>query len=92
MQRLPKIVRILAVISFTLVVVLFAALFVNSFKNAGKPITSLNPQGPSADSIQQLLIPVTSIAAIVFVLVLGAVVFITWKFRERKDADPDEIP
>ena len=92
MQRLPKIVRILAVISFTLVVVLFAALIVNSFQNAGKPLTTLNPQGPSSDSIQKLLVPVTSIAAIVFVLVLGAIVFITWKYRERKDANPDEFP
>ena len=92
MQRLPKIVRILAVVSFTIVVVLFAALIVNSFQNAGKPLTSLAPEGPSAESIQQLLIPVTAIAGIVFVLVLGAIVFITWKFRERKDADPEEFP
>ena len=92
MQRLPKIVRILAVISFTAVVVLFAALIVNSFQNSGKPLTSLAPEGPSADSIQKLLIPVTAIAGIVFVLVIGAIVFITWKFRERKDSDPDEFP
>jgi cytochrome c oxidase subunit 2 len=92
MQRLPKIVRILAVISFTAVAVLFAALIVNSFQNSGKPLTSLAPEGPSADSIQKLLIPVTAIAGIVFVLVIGAIVFITWKFRERKDSDPDEFP
>ena len=92
MQRLPKIVRILAVISFTAVVVLFAALIVNSFQNGGKPLTSLAPEGPSAESIQKLVIPVTAIAGIVFVLVIGAIVFITWKFRERKDSDPDEFP
>ena len=92
MQRLPKIVRILAVISFTAVVVLFAALIVNSFQNSGKPLTSLAPEGPSAESIQKLLVPVTAIAGIVFVLVIGAIVFITWKFRERKDSDPDEFP
>jgi cytochrome c oxidase subunit 2 len=92
MQRLPKIVRILAVVSFTAVAVLFAALIVNSFQNSGKPLTSLAPEGPSADSIQKLLIPVTAIAGIVFVVVIGAIVFITWKFRERKDSDPDEFP
>ena len=92
MQRLPKIVRILAVISFTAVVVLFTALIVNSFQNSGKPLTSLAPEGPSAESIQKLVIPVTAIAGIVFVLVIGAIVFITWKFRERKDSDPDEFP
>ncbi len=92
MQRLPKIVRILAVVSFTAVAVLFAALIVNSFQNSGKPLTSLAPEGPSADSIQKLLIPVTAIAGIVFVLVIGAIVFITWKFRERKGSDPDEFP
>jgi cytochrome c oxidase subunit 2 len=74
------------------VAVLFAALIVNSFQNSGKPLTSLAPEGPSADSIQKLLIPVTAIAGIVFVLVIGAIVFITWKFRERKDSDPDEFP
>ena len=92
MQRLPKIVRILAVISFTAVVVLFTALIVNSFQNSGKPLTSLAPEGPSAESIQKLLVPVTAIAGIVFVLVIGASVFITWKFRERKGSDPDEFP
>jgi cytochrome c oxidase subunit 2 len=92
MQRLPKIVRILAVVSFTAVVVLFAALIVNSFQNSGKPLTSLAPEGPSAESIQRLVIPVTAIAGIVFVLVIGAIVFITWKFRERPDSDPDEFP
>jgi cytochrome c oxidase subunit 2 len=92
MQRLPKIVRILAVVSFTAVAVLFAALIVNSFQNSGKPLTSLAPEGPSAESIQKLVIPVTAIAGIVFVLVIGAIVFITWKFRERKDSDPDEFP
>ena len=92
MQRLPKIVRILAVISFTAVVVLFTALIVNSFQNSGKPLTSRAPEGPSAESIQKLVIPVTAIAGIVFVLVIGAIVFITWKFRERKDSDPDEFP
>ena len=92
MQRLPKIVRILAVISFTAVVVLFTALIVNSFQNSGKPLTSLAPEGPSAESIQKLLVPVTAIAGIVFVLVIGAIVFITWKFRERKGSDPDEFP
>jgi cytochrome c oxidase subunit 2 len=92
MQRLPKIVRILAVISFTAVVVLFGALIVNSFQNSGKPLTSLAPEGPSAESIQKLVIPVTAIAGIVFVLVIGAIVFIAWKFRERKDSDPDEFP
>jgi len=80
------------VVSFTAVAVLFAALIVNSFQNSGKPLTSLAPEGPSADSIQKLLIPVTAIAGIVFVLVIGAIVFITWKFRERKDSDPDEFP
>ncbi|MSX96448.1 MAG: hypothetical protein F2739_07895, partial [Actinobacteria bacterium] len=77
MQRLPKIVRVLAVISFTLVVVLFAALIVNSFQNAGKPLTTLTPQGPSSESIQKLLVPVTSIAAVVFVGVLGAALLIS---------------
>lgn len=92
MQRRSRISRIIAVISFVIVAVLFLALIVNSFMNGGKPLTTLNPQGPAADSIQKLLIPVTAIAGIVFVGVMGAVLFISWKFRERRDGDPDEFP
>ena len=92
MRRRNPLVRIFAIVSFTIVVVLFAALIVNIFQNGGKPLTTLTPQGPSAESIQQLLIPVTAIAGIVFVGVMGAVLLISWKFRARKSDDPDEFP
>jgi len=85
-------VRIFAILSFVIVVVLFAALIVSSFQNEGKPLTSLNPQGPSATSIQQLVVPVTSIAAVVFVGLFGAVLLISWKFRQRKNDNTEEFP
>lgn len=92
MQRRNRFVQIFAVISFTVVTVLFAALIVNIFQNGGKQLTTLVPQGPFADDIQKLLIPTVIIAGIVFVGVMGATVFISWKFRERRDADPEDFP
>jgi cytochrome c oxidase subunit 2 len=92
MQRRSLIVRITAVIVMIIVPVLFLALIVNAFMNGGKPLTTFSPKGPSADSIQKLLVPVTSIAGIVFVGVMGAVLFIAWKFRARPNDDPDEFP
>ena len=92
MRRRNPLVRIFGIASFAIVVVLFAALIVNIFQNGGKPLTTLNPQGPSSESIQKLLVPVVSIAAVVFVGVMGAVLFISWKFRSRKSDDPDEFP
>jgi heme/copper-type cytochrome/quinol oxidase subunit 2 len=87
-RRHSRFVRIFGTIVFIVVTVLFAALIVNAFMNGGKPLTTLVPQGPSSQSIQDLVVPVFAIAGIVFVLVMGAVVFISWRFREREDDDP----
>ncbi len=45
---------------------------------------SLKPQGPYADKIHELFIPVVWIAAIVFVIVEGGIVLILLKYRHRK--------
>lgn len=92
MQRSSILVRIFAAISFIVVVVLFGALIVDSFFNGGKQLTTLSPQGPSAQSIQNLLIPVVIIAGIVFVGVMGATLLIARRFRERRDDDPESFP
>jgi cytochrome c oxidase subunit 2 len=51
------------------------------------PLDSLNPKGPEADAIQNLVVPVFAIAAVVFVLVEFGVLFLAIKFRRRKDDD-----
>ena len=53
------------------------------FVQEGKPLNSLNPQGPKAQTIQNLVLPVFVIAGIVLVGFCGAVLFIAWKFRQR---------
>ncbi|HKY16524.1 MAG TPA: cytochrome c oxidase subunit II [Microthrixaceae bacterium] len=48
------------------------------------PLNTLDPQGPQAQEIQDLIIPVFIVAGIVFVLVEGAVLFLALRFRRRK--------
>jgi cytochrome c oxidase subunit II len=54
------------------------------------PLDSLDPAGPQARTIDNLLTPVLIVAAIVFVLVQGGVLYLAWRFR-RHDGD-DELP
>lgn len=91
-RRHSRIVRVLGIIVFTIVTVLFAALIVNAFMNGGKPLTTLAPKGKYAQDIQNLIIPVFAIAGVVFLLVMAATLFISWKFREKDEDDPDEFP
>lgn len=92
MRRSNKTVRIIGTIVFVVVAVLFAVLIAATFQNDGKPLSTFGLNGPDADDIQKLFVPVTAIAGIVFVLVIGAVLFVAWKFRERDHDDPEEFP
>jgi len=92
MRRKSKTVRIIGTIVFVVVAVLFAVLIAATFQNDGKPLSTFGLYGPNADDIQKLFVPVTAIAGIVFVLVIGAVLFVAWKFRERDHDDPEEFP
>ncbi len=51
------------------------------------PLDTLEPQGPEARTIQDLVGPVFLIAGVVFVFVNLGVVFLVLKFRQRKDDD-----
>lgn len=44
---------------------------------------SLRPEGPQATDIDNLFIPVLAISTVVFILVLGAVIYAAWRFRRR---------
>lgn len=92
MARRSLAVRILQIVTLVVVTVLFAVLIAAAFFNGGRPLTTLSPAGPSAESIQKLVEPVFAIAGVVFVLVMGAVLFVAWRYRERSDADPEEFP
>ncbi|MEC9034645.1 MAG: cytochrome c oxidase subunit II [Actinomycetota bacterium] len=52
---------------------------------ADAELDTLQPQGPTARDIDNLLDPVLIIAYVVFFLVFGATVIIWWKFRDRHE-------
>lgn len=56
----------------------------------GRPLTSLSPKGDEAQDIHNLAKPVFLIAGIIFVLVQGAIIFVSVKFRRRND-DTDAL-
>jgi cytochrome c oxidase subunit 2 len=61
--------------------------------NEGKPLTTLDPQGPYAHSIQRLVNPVFAIAALVFFIILGLILYIGIRFRDTGDIETeDEVP
>lgn len=51
------------------------------------PLDTLEPKGPYARAIDQLVDPVFAIAGVVFLLVQFGVLFLAMKFRKRKDDD-----
>lgn len=53
------------------------------------PQDTLEPEGPIADRIQDLFMPVFWVAVVIFVIVQGALLFAIFKFRRRSD---DEVP
>jgi len=55
------------------------------------PLDTLEPEGPAARSIDNLLNPVMIIAGVVFLLVELGIVFLVIRFRRRKD-DDGELP
>jgi cytochrome c oxidase subunit II len=55
------------------------------------PLDTLDPKGPEAQTIQDLVVPVFLIAAVVFVLVEAGVLFLVWRYRKRPD-DDDSLP
>jgi cytochrome c oxidase subunit 2 len=59
---------------------------------ADAPQDTLQPAGPVAREIQNLVSPVFIIAGVVFVLVEFGVLFLLFKFRQRRGDDPDELP
>ncbi|HEY6530710.1 MAG TPA: cytochrome c oxidase subunit II [Acidimicrobiales bacterium] len=92
MPRRSLVVRIAQIVSLVVVTVLFVVLILSAFMNDGMPLTTLVPGGPSAQQIQDLVVPVFAIAGVVFVGVMGILLFISWRFGQDKDDDPEEFP
>jgi cytochrome c oxidase subunit II len=57
-----------------------------------RPQTIFDPEGPAAEKIDGLTDLTLIMAGVVFVLVQGGVLFVLWKFRERKGDDPEALP
>ncbi|CAN5838349.1 cytochrome c oxidase subunit II [soil metagenome] len=57
------------------------------------PQDTLDPQGPAARTIDNLIDPIFGIAGVVFVVVLGGVLFMSLKFRSHEsDGEDEEFP
>ncbi len=94
MKRRSPLLMVFGTIVTIVVFALFAMMTWSAIKgNDGKPLTTLEPQGPFAQDIQGLVIPVFAIAGVVFIGVMGVVLFIAFRFRDRGDEETaDEIP
>jgi cytochrome c oxidase subunit 2 len=55
------------------------------------PLDTLDPQGPNAQKIDDLLNPVLIVAAVVFLFVELGIIYLVVRFRRRK-GDDDELP
>jgi cytochrome c oxidase subunit II len=56
------------------------------------PLDTLDPQGPEARTIDDLLDPVLIIAGVVFLFVELGIVYLVIRFRRRRDDNDDELP
>jgi cytochrome c oxidase subunit II len=54
------------------------------------PLDTLQPAGSESRTIHNLVVPVFLIAGVVFVAVMGGVLYVAWRFR-RRDGD-DDLP
>ncbi len=88
---MPWPLRIFGVLASLLVVALTVGQVYDIFQQDGKPLNTLDPRGPIAKDIQGLVQPVFYIAAAIFVLVLGGILVIVWKYRERPGDDEEEF-
>jgi cytochrome c oxidase subunit 2 len=92
-RRNPLLIAFGAVVTVLVFVIFIVQGWAFVFGNEGKPLTSLDPKGPFALSIQRLVNPVFGIAALVFFGILGIILYIGFRFRDTGDIETeDEIP
>jgi cytochrome c oxidase subunit 2 len=56
------------------------------------PLDTFKPEGPEAQKIQDLAVPVFLVAGVVFVLVLGGILWLSLKFRDRSHGEDETEP
>ncbi len=80
--------------SIALFVVLWTVMIVAALTGGNDPfqLTTLDPQGPFSTLIDNLVAPVFIIAGLVFVGVLGAILYIVLRYREKGDPELDTAP
>jgi len=83
--------KVLIAASLAIFVILWGWMVMDAFQSDGKPLNTLDPQGPSSTLIDNLAMPVFAVAAVVFVAVLGVVLFVAIRFRE-KEGEEDLLP
>jgi cytochrome c oxidase subunit II len=75
-----------------LAAVVLGTVFVAASCAADAPQDTLQPQGPAARQIDNLIMPVFAVAGVVFVIILGGALYVALKFRARDDDDYDTFP
>lgn len=88
-STIGKLLVLAALISFVLV---WGGMVWAGFEYDGLPLNTLDPSGPFAQSIDDLIAPVFLIAGLVFLGVLGGILFIAIRYRDRGDDDVDITP
>lgn len=88
---MPWPLRILGGFAVFVITFLTVGSVLDVFRTEGKPLNTLNPEGPLAQSIQDLVVPVFLIAGVVYVLVLVGTLVVTRVFREKPDDDDQEF-
>lgn len=92
MKRKSPLLFITGVVVTVIVGAMFAMMTYSFIAmNDDKPLTTLTPQGPNAQIIQDLNIKVFAIAAVVFVGVMGMVLFISFRFRDKGDPETEDV-
>lgn len=92
MKRKNPLLMLVGTIVSVAVTVMFAAMTWSYISwNKGKPLTTLDPQGPNATSIANLVTPVFVIGMVVFVAVPGVILFIIWRFRDTGDEETADV-
>jgi cytochrome c oxidase subunit II len=72
---------------------LLSLVLTGCISDESRPLNIFNPEGPDARRIDQLHPWVFGIAGVIFVLVIGAVLFVGWRNRVRpEDYDPEDLP
>lgn len=85
-HRLDQRTRLAAIVSPILLVLLATRISI------ADNLSTLDPAGPTSESIVNLFMLVTAIAAVIFVAVVGTLVYCIFRFRERPDQAKSEPP